>query len=544
MSRPSPSDWHAPDWPTSFADHYVTQGYWGRQSFAEAFAKVAHHHSERIALRAADHAITYGNLLSRCQRLAGGLRSVGLQEGDSVVLHLPNGIAFVETCLALFQLGVRPVLALPAHRRHEIEGLCRAVEARAYIGVDSLDTFDPRPLARHLVENGLCDMALINGEVEIPLCDIRPLHHSPPLMEIVPDAADIACFQLSGGTTGTPKLIPRRHREYLYNVRASMEVCGFDQQTVYLTALPMAHNFTLCCPGVIGTLLSGGCVVISPYSDPEHCFPLIARERVTHTALVPPLVMLWLDAQSQRQADLSSLRLLQVGGSKLGSNAARRVTPVLGCALQQVLGMAEGLLCYTRLNDPLDRILHTQGRPLSADDEVRIMDRDGNPVADGEVGELQVRGPYTIRGYYRMPDHNATAFTADGFYCTGDLVKRDQDGYLSVEGRDKDQINRGGEKVAAEEVENLLIAHPHVHDAAVVAMPDSVLGERVCAFVVPRYPAPSALALKRYLRDRGLAQFKVPDRIELIDAFPQTGIGKISKKDLRQHLRRSLETLS
>ncbi|MCO2236183.1 2,3-dihydroxybenzoate-AMP ligase, partial [Pseudomonas aeruginosa] len=150
-------------------------------------------------------------------------------------------------------------------------------------------------------------------------------------------------------------------------------------------------------------------------------------------------------------------------------------------------------------------------------------------------------GPYTIRGYYRLPEHNAKAFSADGFYRTGDRVSRDKDGYLVVEGRDKDQINRGGEKIAAEEVENLLIAHPQVHDATVVAMPDILLGERTCAFVIPRQPAPSALKLKQYLHACGLAAFKVPDRIELVPAFPQTGIGKISKKDLRERLRRELE---
>jgi hypothetical protein len=253
--------------------------------------------------------------------------------------------------------------------------------------------------------------------------------------------------------------------------------------------------------------------------------------------LVPPLAMLWLDAQAQRQADLSSLRLLQVGGAKLLSTAAERVTPVLGCALQQVLGMAEGLLCYTRLDDPEELILHTQGRPLCADDEVRIVNEQGQPVADGEVGELQVRGPYTIRGYYRLPEHNAKAFTADGFYCSGDRVRRTAGGYLVVEGRDKDQINRGGEKIAAEEVENLLLAHPQVHDAALVAMPDAVLGESTCAFIVAREPAPSAFGLKQHLRSQGLAAFKVPDRIEFIPRFPQTGVGKVSRKDLRDSLR-------
>ena len=178
---------------------------------------------------------------------------------------------------------------------------------------------------------------------------------------------------------------------------------------------------------------------------------------------------------------------------------------------------------------------------MSDGDEVRIVDDAGEPVAPGEIGELQVRGPYTIRGYYRLAEHNATAFTADGFYRSGDRVRRTADGDLVVEGRDKDQINRGGEKVSAEEVENLLLAHPLVHDAAVVAMPDPLLGERTCAFVVARAPAPSRLVLKRYLRDCGLAAFKIPDRIEFMPRFPETGIGKTSKKSLRDPLRRQLQ---
>ncbi|MCA3823095.1 MAG: AMP-binding protein, partial [Burkholderia sp.] len=305
--------------------------------------------------------------------------------------------------------------------------------------------------------------------------------------------------------------------------------------------LPMAHNFTLCCPGTIGALLAGGRVVTTARPEPDQSFALIAQERVTHTALVPPLALLWLDEQPQRQADLSSLRVLQVGGARLMDHAAERVTPVLGCRLQQVFGMAEGLICCTRLDDSPERIAHTQGRPVSEADEVRIVDEAGAPVAPGEIGELQVRGPYTIRCYYRLADHNAAAFTADGFYRSGDRVRRTADGDLVVEGRDKDQINRGGEKVSAEEVENLLLAHPQVHDAAVVAMPDPMLGERTCAFVVARAPAPTRLTLKRYLRDCGLAAFKIPDRIEFMPRFPETGIGKTSKKSLRDLLRRQLQ---
>ncbi|OXJ09206.1 (2,3-dihydroxybenzoyl)adenylate synthase [Burkholderia sp. HI2500] len=531
----------APDWPDDFARRYSDAGYWQDTTFFDALDAQAQRDPDALAIVDGACRLSYRDLLARIRRLAGGFARLGLTRGDAVVVHLPNGARFIETCFALFQLGVRPVLALPAHRHYEIGAFCRFAGARAYLGAAQLGEFDCRPLAAALQADcpTLEHVVLAGGDHAFTPFDA--LYDAPPLRECAARADDIACFQLSGGTTGTPKLIPRRHREYLYNVRACSAASGFDASTVYLAALPMAHNFTLCCPGTIGALLAGGRVITTGRPEPEQSFALIARERVTHTALVPPLALLWLDEQPQRRADLSSLRVLQVGGARLMDHAAARVTHVLGCQLQQVFGMAEGLICCTRLDDSPERIAHTQGRPVSDGDEVRIVDDAGEPVAPGEIGELQVRGPYTIRGYYRLAEHNATAFTADGFYRSGDRVRRTADGDLVVEGRDKDQINRGGEKVSAEEVENLLLAHPLVHDAAVVAMPDPLLGERTCAFVVARAPAPSRLVLKRYLRDCGLAAFKIPDRIEFMPRFPETGIGKTSKKSLRDLLRRQLQ---
>ncbi|MNZ88961.1 2,3-dihydroxybenzoate-AMP ligase [compost metagenome] len=268
--------------------------------------------------------------------------------------------------------------------------------------------------------------------------------------------------------------------------------------------------------------------------SPDEAFPLIASEGVTITGLVPPQALIWLDAASTRNDNLSSLQVLQVGGSKFSAEAAGRVKGTLGCTLQQVFGMAEGLVNYTRLDDPEETIIHTQGRPMSPYDEIRIVDKDDCEVAPGEVGQLITRGPYTIRGYYKGEEHNTRAFTEDGFYRTGDLARVNSSGYLIVEGRVKDQINRGGDKVAAEEVENHLLAHPRVHDAAIVSMPDEYLGERSCAFIVPYQPAPSAGELRIFLKERGLAAYKIPDRVEFVDAFPRTGVGKVSKKMLRE----------
>ncbi len=209
----------------------------------------------------------------------------------------------------------------------------------------------------------------------------------------------------------------------------------------------------------------GGRVVLASGGSPDEAFALIEKERVTITALVPPLAMIWLDAKASRHNDLSSLQVLQVGGAKFSAEVAKRIRPTFGCTLQQVFGMAEGLVNYTRLDDSEEMIIHTQGRPMSEFDEVRVVDENDCDVKTGEVGRLLTRGPYTIRGYYKAEEHNAKSFTPDGFYRTGDLVKINENGYLVVEGRDKDQINRGGEKVATEEVENHLLAHHSVHDA-------------------------------------------------------------------------------
>jgi 2,3-dihydroxybenzoate-AMP ligase len=196
--------------------------------------------------------------------------------------------------------------------------------------------------------------------------------------------------------------------------------------------------------------------------------------------------------------------------------------------------MAEGLLCYTHLDDAESVTFTTQGRALSPADEIRIVDSDGLNVTPGQVGELWCRGPYTIRGYYRAPERNHEAFSSDGYYRTGDLVRLDPSGNLVVEGRSKDLINRGGEKISAEEIESHLIAHPAIDAAAVVAMPDAILGEKACAYLALRPGETFDLTMIRnFLAARGVAQFKWPERIEFVRELPLTNVGKIKKSELR-----------
>ncbi|EEX6278253.1 AMP-binding protein, partial [Escherichia coli] len=227
--------------------------------------------------------------------------------------------------------------------------------------------------------------------------------------------------------------------------------------------------------------------------------------------------------------------LLQVGGARLSATLAARIPAEIGCLLQQVFGMAEGLVNYTRLDDSAEKIIHTQGYPMCPDDEVWVADAEGNPLPQGEVGRLMTRGPYTFRGYYKSPQHNASAFDANGFYCSGDLISIDPEGYITVQGREKDQINRGGEKIAAEEIENLLLRHPAVIYAALVSMEDELMGEKSCAYLVVKEPL-RAVQVRRFLREQGIAEFKLPDRVECVDSLPLTAVGKVDKKQLRQWL--------
>lgn len=532
---------HGTPWPDAFADAYRAKGYWRGQSFAQWLDERVARHGERIALVQDDIRWPYRTLADEAARVARALTARGIAPGDRVVVQLPNCVAFFAVTFALFRLGALPVFALPAHRRREIGFFCRHAQAVAYVAAERHDGFDYRALARDVQADAPTLRHVLftaPGNANLALAD-APAHVALPPE---PAAGEVAFLQLSGGSTGTPKLIPRTHDDYLYSVRESARICALSERSVYLAALPAAHNYALSSPGSFGVLHAGGTVVLCDGASPDAAFPLIEHERVTVVALVPPLVPVWLAAVERQREALASLELVQVGGARFDPALAARAADGFGARLQQVFGMAEGLVNYTRLDDPRELVTGTQGRPISPDDEIRIVDDDDRPVAPGEVGHLLTRGPYTIRGYYEADAHNARAFTADGFYRTGDRVRVTSTGHLIVEGRAKDQVNRGGEKIPAEEIEHLLLAHPGVVDAALVPMPDPYLGERSCAYVIRGTPAPGAAELIRFVREQGVAAFKVPDRIEFVDVFPKTPVGKIDKRALRERIAAQLTT--
>ncbi|MBV7700848.1 (2,3-dihydroxybenzoyl)adenylate synthase [Streptomyces sp. TRM70350] len=528
------------DWPRETADRYRKLGLWEGRTLGDELRRWAVEYRDRVALVSGERRVTYRELDAWVDRVAAGLRARGIARDDRVVVQLPNACEFVVLCFALYRLGALPVFSLPAHRANEITYLCRHAEAVAYVVPDTHHGFDYRTLAGTVkAEVPSVREVFVVGDPGpyTPFAALSAPQDGPADAggpEDGPEPHDVAFFLLSGGTTALPKLIPRTHDDYAYQTRVSAEICGVDETCVYLAVLPLPFNFTWGCPGVLGVLGAGGRVVLASGTDPEECFALIEAERVTLTSVVPTIAHMWLDGREWIDRDLSSLRTLQIGSAKLHPEVARRIEPSFDCALQQVFGMAEGLLCMTRSTDDPETVVTTQGRPISPEDELRVVDPQGRPVPVGETGELLTRGPYTLRGYYRAPEHNATAFDEDGFYRTGDLVRMTGQGGVVVEGRVKDVIVRGGDKVSATEVERHVSAHPRVRQAAVIPVTDPVLGERVCACVIPAADgAPSLKELKTFLSSRGVADFKLPERLVLLDSFPLTGLNKVDKKRLR-----------
>jgi 2,3-dihydroxybenzoate-AMP ligase len=533
-------------WPAELAREYTARGWWRGTSLGEELWTAVGARPDAVALVDGDVRLPAGSLLARSDALAARLvDDLGLARGDRVVVQLPNCWQFVVLTLACLRAGIVPVMALPGHRSHELGYLAGHAEAAAIAVPATLRDFDHQTMAADLVAGSatLRSVLVAGGPVAPGHTDLTALCAEPADPAAArarwdadpPGSREVAVFLLSGGTTGLPKLIARTHDDYAYNARASAELCGLGPDAVYVTALPASHNFPLACPGILGTLLAGGRVGMLSSPEPERAFAVVAAEGGTVTAAVPAVAQRWLaHAERAGAGQLATLRLLQVGGARLADEVARRVQPVLGARLQQVFGMAEGLLNYTRLDDPDEVVCATQGRPLSPGDEVRIVDEADRDLPDGVPGALLTRGPYTPRGYYRAPEQNARAFTADGWYRSGDVVRRRPDGNLVVEGRDKDMINRGGEKVSAEEVENLAYALPQVAQAAAVAMPDAELGERVCLYAVLRPGTTLTLAeLRAAMAAAGVARTTWPERLEVVGELPSTTVGKIDKKALR-----------
>ena len=529
--------------PPEFARRYRQRGYWQDRSLAQEFAQMFERYPDRVALIDGPRTYTYADLDRLSDNLALHLLALGLKPLDRVVPTLPNVAEFVILYFALQKIGAIPIAALVTHRYLEISQFVRLAQARCcvYPAVQGDFTFGP-VIERVQSENDCLRLRLVLGPAGPGEHSLTALIDTPApgdrsaLRDIRIDPEDPCIFQLSGGTTGIPKLIPRTNNDYAYNSKVASQVTRVEPDSVLLLVLPIAHNLPLACPGIQGFLLNGAKVVLHANTRPAEMFALIERHRVTHLKVVPALLIRLINDPDIGKFDLSSLKLIQSGGQRMQPEVRLRTRRLIPSALvQENFGMSEGLLMFVRHDDPEDVLMETCGRPVCPDDEVKLIDDEGREVAPGEVGELSCRGPYTLRGYFGVPEYNARQFTPDGFYRSGDLMRMHPSGNYVVEGRKKDLINRGGEKISAEEVENLILMHPAVQNVACVPMPDPAMGERMCACVVLRKGASLTLEeLVAFLKEREIAKFKLPERLEVMGDFPVSTFGKVSKKTLAE----------
>jgi len=535
--------------PDDYAIRYRERGYWQDRPLIEHYDEAFAAYGDRVALVDDTEIVTYAELRDRSLLVARHLFDLGIRPRDRIVVQLPNSALFTSFYLGLQHLGAIPIMALPSHRFREVEQFVRLSGAVALASPRRTKDADfrniytriaaaERSLRLHIMQGGL-EGEEGDGESAIRLED---LHLGTPRASVEDvlglraeiDPEDPCVFQLSGGTTGIPKLIPRSHNDYAFNSQLAVSVCDVQPGDVLLDVLPISHNLPLACPGMQGFLFSGGTVSLSTSTRAETIFNRVQRDGVTHMHVVPALLIKLINDSAAGEFDLSSMRVIQSGGQRLQPETRKRAQEVFAKAtVQENFGMAEGLLMFVRLDDPEVVRLETVGRPICRDDEVRLVTEEGADAEPGEVGELWARGPYTLRGYYNAPEHNARAFSPDGFYMSGDLMWLHPSGNYVVAGRTKDLINRGGEKISAEEVENLILAHPAVLNVACVPVDHDVLGEQMCACVVLRSGHSLTLPeLVAHLQTYELAKHKLPERLHIYATLPLSPVGKISKKDL------------
>ncbi len=527
--------------PPEFMARYREKGYWRDQSLAQEFDAVFQKFANRTLLIDGERQFTYDELDRATTNLALNLLEIGLKPLDRVVPTLPNVYEFVLLYFALQKLGCIPIAALVTHRYAEISQFVALSGAAACVYPESSGDFAFSPIIDRIqAENASLKIRLVLGTPKAGEHSLRALIDKPAalpasmLADIQIDPTDPCIFQLSGGTTGIPKLIPRTNNDYAYNSKVAASVCEVTSQSVLLLVLPIAHNLPLACPGIQGFMFQGAKVVLHANTRPAEMFALIQKHRVTHLKVVPALLIRLINDPSVGDYDLSSLKLIQSGGQRMQPEVRARTRALIpGVFVQENFGMSEGTLMFVRAGDSEEIKLETCGRPVCPDDEVKLLDEEDREVPLGQVGELTVRGPYTLRGYFGVPEYNARQFTSDGFYRSGDLMRMHPSGNYVVEGRKKDLVNRGGEKISAEEVENLILMHPAAQNVACVPMPDANMGEKMCAFVILRRG--HSLDLKElvaFLLTKEIAKFKLPERLELLTDFPVSTFGKVSKKAL------------
>lgn len=531
------------------AETYTKMGWWLGIPLGDILDKAAILYPDKEALVDDSDRLTYSELLDKVNRLAIGLTELGIKNGDSVLLQLPNWGEFVYSFFALQKIGAIAILLLPRHMQIEINHFCSLTRARAWIVPEKYHMIDYLPIIDDVTKANphLEQVILVRAEENAQLISLERLIQNAnlsrdnirELSNRKPDPAGVAIILPTGGTTGLPKAVPRTHNDTVCEARYKAIAREQSSNDICLITIPLEHNLGFAAMN--STIFSYGKIVLFDSTKPEDICAVVQREKVTCGPIVPALAMRIINFDSLKNYDLSSLKALYVGGAKTPPEVIKAVHEKIGHIYITAFGMSEGPTCTTRLDDDPDIIFNTIGRPCCPYDEFRVIDQDGRELPPNTEGELIAKGPGVFTGYLNLPQENKKAFTKDGFFRTGDLAIIDIARNIKITGRIKDIIIRGGENISPSEIEELIMTHPGVEDVSVIGMPDKELGERICAYVKPVSEAKLGFEdVISFLKGKGASVLQLPERIEFVDSISLTKAGKPDKKALREDIKKRL----
>ncbi len=528
-------------------EQYIKRRWWSGLTLGDLLDRAADVHPDKEAFVDMTSRITYGEAREKANRLAIGLMKLGIKPLDRVLVQLPNWNEFVFAYFACQKIGAITVLLIDRYRQHEIDRLVGITGASAWIvplrhrKVDFLpivhDVRQAHPEIAHVItvrgevdQPGFACLERLIAENELTVAELERL------AERNPDPMQVAHMGPTGGTTGEPKVVPRIHN----SLACGIEYCSrsWDQhcQDINLIVGSIGHDLSFT-KGFMGSVITMGKVVMLDTTENRAICETIEREKVSAVIWVPTLAQRMLQYEDIGQHDLSSLRKMHSAGGASHPGLVRDVTSKLKMKFYNGYGGTEGMTCITRTDDDVDTICCTVGRPTFPHDIYKVIDRDAKALPADTPGELLVKGPCVFTGYYKNPEENAKVFDREGFFRTGDIAKISEKGYVTITGRLKEMINRGGESISATVIEHLINRHPDVAAVAVIPMPDPLMGERVCAYIEPREGAKLTFeGIISFLKGQKASVIELPERIEFIAAMPVTGAQKLNKKALREDI--------
>ncbi|ELK1223985.1 medium-chain fatty-acid--CoA ligase [Escherichia coli] len=525
---------------------YRQQGLWGDASLADYWQQTARAMPDKIAV-VDNHGASYNYsaLDHAASCLANWMLAKGIESGDRIAFQLPGWCEFTVIYLACLKIGAVSVPLLPSWREAELVWVLNKCQAKMFFAPTLFKQTRPVDLILPL-QNQLPQLQQIVG-----VDKLAPATSSLSLSQIIADNTplttaitthgdELAAVLFTSGTEGLPKGVMLTHNNILASERAYSARLNLTWQDVFMMPAPLGHA-TGFLHGVTAPFLIGARSVLLDIFTPDACLALLEQQRCTCMLGATPFVYDLLNVLEKQPADLSALRFFLCGGTTIPKKVARECQQ-LGIKLLSVYGSTESSPhAVVNLDDPLSRFMHTDGY-AAAGVEIKVVDDARKTLPPGCEGEEASRGPNVFMGYFDEPELTARALDEEGWYYSGDLCRMDEAGYIKITGRKKDIIVRGGENISSREVEDILLQHPKIHDACVVAMPDERLGERSCAYVVLKAPHHS-LSLEEvvaFFSRKRVAKYKYPEHIVVIEKLPRTASGKIQKFLLRKDIMRRL----